>query len=645
MTATARTGAQVLVDALRIHQVERAFCVPGESYLAVLDALHDVRPEEGVPPTYQQGRIALHVCRQEGGAAYMAEAYGKLTGKPGICFVTRGPGATNAAIGVHTAFQDSTPMILFIGQVARGQLGREAFQEVDYRSMFGDLAKWVVQIDDAVRIPELLGQAFHRACNGRPGPVVVVLPEDMLRDHVTVDDAGPVIAARPFPDTDAMDAARALLLQARKPLMIVGGAGWDKDVVAKCQTFAARFNLPVAASFRCQDLFDNTHRNYVGDLGLATGPALKAAVRDADVLLVVGARLGEMTTAGYTLLHSPVPTQALIHVHLDVAEIGKVFQPRVAIVSTMAAFVDGVTSWRPTALPPTHAGSAIGAIAQSQDAVTVSDHMLRWETHTRALRDAYEAALQPVRGPGDVQMSEVICWLRDTLPDDAILTNGAGNYSAWLQRFYQFRRFRTQLGPTNGSMGYGVPAAVAAKLTHPARTVVAFAGDGCFLMNGQEFATAVQYRAGIIVIVVNNGMYGTIRAHQERHYPARVSGTSLVNPDFAAYARAFGGHGETVRETVAFASAFERALTSAARGIPAIIEVQVDPEALTPARTLSEIRDEGHRRVGQAPENKRSSIGDVAGPRVSADRGHRMYTEPRVATAVSDGGGTVRPGP
>jgi acetolactate synthase-1/2/3 large subunit len=564
MAITTRTGAQVLVDALRIHQVDRAFCVPGESYLAVLDALYDVQPESDASQASRAGQIALHVCRQEGGAAYMAEAYGKLTGKPGICFVTRGPGATNAAIGVHTAFQDSTPMILFIGQVARGQLGREAFQEVDYRSMFGDLAKWVVQIDDAARIPELLGQAFHRACNGRPGPVVVVLPEDMLRDRVTVADAGPVIAARPYPDA----AAQALLLQARKPLMIVGGAGWDKDVVARCQTFAERVGIPVAASFRCQDLFDNTHPNYVGDLGLATGAALKEAVLNADVLLVVGARLGEMTTAGYTLLRSPVPTQALIHVHLDAEEIGKVFQPRVAIVSTMAAFVEGMADWP----------------------------RLASHSHTQTLRVAYEAGLQPVHGPGAVQLSEIVCWLRDTLPDDAILTNGAGNYSAWLQRFYQFRRFRTQLGPTNGSMGYGVPAAVAAKLTAPERTVVAFAGDGCFLMNGQEFATAVQYRAGIIVIVVNNGMYGTIRAHQERHYPARVSGTVLVNPDFAAYARAFGGHGETVRETGAFAPAFERASTFAARGIPAIIEIQVDPEALTPARTLSEIRDEGRRR-------------------------------------------------
>lgn len=549
----ARSGGQILVDALRINGVERAFCVPGESYLAVLDALHDAREQ-----------IDLVVCRQEGGAAYMAEAYGKLTGKPGICFVTRGPGATNAAVGVHTAYQDSTPMILFIGQVARDQMEREAFQEIDYRRMFGQMAKWVVQIDDARRLPELLSQAFHRAINGRPGPVVVALPEDMLSDCVTVADAGPCRRIEASPAAADLQTMTELLDAAQRPLLVLGGGGWNATAVADIQRFAEQRQLPVAASFRCQDLFDNGHPNYAGDLGLAAGPQLSQAVRDADLLLVIGARMGEITSGGYSLLEIPVPRQQLVHVHAGIEELGRVYQPTLAINSGMAAFAAQSARLAPSN-NPVHAD---------------------W---THGLNAHYLANLDCPPSPGPVQLGEIMAWLRERLPSDAILTNGAGNYAVWVQRFYQYRGFRTQLGPTNGSMGYGVPAGIAAKLTAPQRMVVAFAGDGCFMMNGQELATAAQYGANLIVIVVNNGMYGTIRMHQERHYPGRVSGTTLHNPDFAALARAYGVHGEVVAATEEFPAAFERAVQA---GMPALIEIRLDPEALTPRQSLSQIREQ-----------------------------------------------------
>lgn len=547
-----RSGGQVLVDALRINGVERAFCVPGESYLAVLDALHDVQDE-----------IDLIVCRQEGGAAYMAEAYGKLTGKPGICFVTRGPGATNASVGVHTAFQDSTPMLLFIGQVARDQIEREAFQEVDYRRMFGQMAKWVVQIDDAARIPELVNQAFQRAISGRPGPVVIALPEDMLTDLVQVADARPAQRVEAAPAPQALVDLQALLARAERPLVIAGGGGWNDQAVAALKRFVLTQNIPLAASFRCQDLFDNTDPHYAGDLGLAAGPVLVDAVKQSDLLIVIGARLGEMTTGGYALIDIPTPKQVLVHVHASAEEIGRVYQPTLGINAGPASFLDqaaALPAVRPTAF---------------------ADWVAR-------LNNGYRGNFDTPRSPGDVQMSEVIAWLNKALPADSILTCGAGNYTGWVHRGYQHRVFRTLLGPTNGSMGYGVPAAVAAKLTYPQRTVVAFAGDGCFLMNGQELATAAHYDARLITVVVNNGMYGTIRMHQERTYPGRVSGTELHNPDFAALARAYGLHGETVARTEDFAAAFERCQAS---GKPALIEVQIDPEALTPRMTLSQIRD------------------------------------------------------
>ncbi|WP_415767235.1 thiamine pyrophosphate-binding protein [Pseudomonas sp. ZB1P45] len=556
-TISRRSGGQILVDALRIHGVKRAFCVPGESYLAVLDALHDVQEE-----------IDLVVCRQEGGAAYMAEAYGKLTGQPGICFVTRGPGATNASIGVHTAFQDSSPMILFIGQVARDQQYREAFQEVDFRQMFGPLAKWVVQIDDTRRIPELISQAFHRAVNGRPGPVVVALPEDMLTEMAEVSDAGPFKRVLMTPAAEQMAAMQQLLERSERPLMVLGGSGWDTESVHDIRLFAEQQNIPVAASFRCQDLFDNRHPNYVGDLGFAASAQLSSAVKNADLLLVVGSRMGEVSTGGYAALDIPVPKQTLIHIHQGIEELGRVYQPALAINSSMSTFAKSAAK-----LP------AVPSQIKNE-----------W---TRTLNKNYCENLQHSPSPGDVQMAEIIEWLNRSLPDDAILTNGAGNYAVWLQRFYQFRQYRTQLGPTNGSMGYGVPAAVAAKLTCPDRVVVSFSGDGCFLMNGQEIATAAQYGAHVIFVVINNGMYGTIRMHQERNYPGRVSGTELHNPDFAALAQAYGLHGEVVTATSEFAPAFERCLGMSR---PSLIEVRVDPEALTPRLSLTQIREQSSKK-------------------------------------------------
>ncbi|AHL34605.1 thiamine pyrophosphate-binding protein [Pseudomonas brassicacearum] len=556
-TISRRSGGQILVDALCIHGVKRAFCVPGESYLAVLDALHDVQEE-----------IDLIVCRQEGGAAYMAEAYGKLTGEPGICFVTRGPGATNAAVGVHTAFQDSTPMILFIGQVARDQQYREAFQEVDFRQMFGPLAKWVVQIDDTRRIPELISQAFHRAVNGRPGPVVVALPEDMLTDMAQVSDAGAFKRVLMTPAAEQMAAMQQLLERSERPLMVLGGSGWDVESVQDIRLFAERQNIPVAASFRCQDLFDNRHPHYVGDLGFAASAQLSSAVKEADLLLVVGSRMGEVSSGGYAALDIPVPQQTLVHIHQGIEELGRVYQPALAINSSMSTFAK--------------LAARLPAATSQRDS--------EW---TRTLNQNYQRNLERTSSPGPVQMADIIEWLNRRLPDDAILTNGAGNYAVWLQRFYQFRHYRTQLGPTNGSMGYGVPAAVAAKLTCPERVVVSFSGDGCFLMNGQEIATAAQYGAHVIFVVINNGMYGTIRMHQERNYPGRVSGTQLHNPDFAALAQAYGLHGEVVTATSEFAPAFERCLAASR---PSLIEIRVDPEALTPRLSLTQIREQSSKR-------------------------------------------------
>ncbi len=546
-----RNGGRVLADQLRIHGATRIFCVPGESYLALLDAFYDI-PE-----------VALTVCRHESGAAMMADAYGKLTGQPGICLVTRGPGATNASAGVHIAYQDSTPLVLLIGQVARGTVDREAFQEIDFRRMYGQLAKWVAQIDDARRIPEYMSHAFYTATAGRQGPVVLALPEDMLSDVVEVDDAEPYRRVEAHPGAADLAQLRELLMQCTQPLMILGGSGWTPQACADIKTFAEANSLPVGAAFRCQHLFDNTHSNYIGDIGIGINPELARRVRETDLLLVVGARLGEMTTSGYTLVDIPKPKQTLVHVYAGAEELGRVYQPTLAINASMPTFAAGARALEPV------------------DSVA-------WQAWTSEGHAAYLANIVPQHGPGDLQLAEVVLWLREHLPADAIITNGAGNYTAWVHRFYQYRTFGSQLAPTSGSMGYGLPAAVAAKALHPQRTVVCFAGDGCYLMTSQELATAVQYRLNVIILVVNNSMYGTIRMHQEREFPGRVIGTDLRNPDFVALAKAYGAHGERVERTTDFPTAFERALSA---GTPALLELRIDPEAITPRTTLSAIRN------------------------------------------------------
>jgi acetolactate synthase-1/2/3 large subunit len=546
-----RSGGRILVDQLRIQGVDLAFGVPGESYLDVLDALYDARDV-----------LRFVICRQEGGAAYMAEAYGKLTGRPGVCFVTRGPGASNAAIGVHTAFQDSTPMILFVGQVGGDFVEREAFQEIDYRRMYGPMAKWVAQIDRADRIPEYVSHAFHTACAGRPGPVVLALPEDMLTAQAAVADAGPAKRIQAHPGDHQIRELMSLLGRAERPLMILGGSGWSAEACAAIQRFGETADVPVGTAFRFQDLFDNRHPNYAGDVGIGINPKLAARVKEADLLLVVGARLGEMTTSGYSLVASPQPGQKLVHVHAGAEELGRVYRADLPVNSGMAEFAAAVAQ--------------IGGI----DAT-------RWSDWTRRAHADYLEWIRPQPMPGTLDLALVVKHLADTLPRNAIITNGAGNYTGWVHRYYRYAPFRTELAPTSGAMGYGVPSAVAAKLVHPHRIVVSFSGDGCFLMNGQELATAVQYGANVAFIVVNNGMYGTIRMHQEREYPGRVSGSELRNPDFAALARAYGAHGELVERTTDFAAAFERAITA---GRPALLELRIDPEAITTRTTLSAVR-------------------------------------------------------
>jgi acetolactate synthase-1/2/3 large subunit len=545
-----RTGGRLIVEALEANGVERVFCVPGESFLAVLDALHD-------------SAIPVTVARHEGGAAMMAEAWGKLSGRPGIGFVTRGPGATNAASGLHVAMQDSTPMILFIGQVGRSMREREAFQEIDYRRMFGDVVKWVAEIDEAARIPEFVSRAFHVAMSGRPGPVVLALPEDMLRETANVPVVGASEAIETYPGLTQTAQLQKLLWKAKRPLVILGGSRWSDPAIAAMQRFAERFDLPVGVSLRRQGLFDHNHPNYAGEVGIAINPALAKRVKEADLLLLVGGRMSEMPSSGYTLLDIPEPKQTLVHVHGGSEELGRVYRPALAINATPNGFAAQIEAVHPPATIP-------------------------WSAETRAANASYRDWSDPKpRNVGGVEMGAVMRALRDTLDADAILTNGAGNYSNWVHRYHRFSGARTQLAPTSGSMGYGLPAAVAAKLRFPERTVIAFAGDGCFQMTSQEFGTAVQEGAALIVIVVDNAMYGTIRAHQERSYPDRIEATKLVNPDFAAFARAFGGHGETVERTEEFLPAFERARSS---GKPAILHLKVDPEAISPSATIAEIK-------------------------------------------------------
>lgn len=542
-----RTGGRLLVDQLVAQGCDRLFTVPGESFLAVLDALHDTPAIEVV------------TCRQEGGVAFMACADGALTHRPGIAFVTRGPGATNAAIGVHVAMQDSQPMILFIGDVDRSTRDREAFQEIDFQAMFAPIAKWAARIDDAARIPEYVARAYATAINGRPGPVVLALPEDMLLDTVTVPDRARVERVAQAVDEDSIEHLRDLLATAENPLAIVGGAGWDVAAAAAMADWATRTGVPLAAAFRRQDAIANDCPAYAGNLGYGPSPALVERVRGADLLIVVGARLGEATTDGYQLITPDHPGQRLVHVHPDPEELGRTYATDLAICAGMAEFAE--------ALVPLDGGV---------------------HPHAAEARTAYEAWSTPRRRDGvALDLGPCVATMREKLPADTIICNGAGNFSGWWHRYWRYAGPGTQLAPTAGAMGYGVPAAVAASLRRRGRSVVALAGDGDFLMNGQELATAVQHGVDLLVILVDNGAYGTIRMHQEREYPGRPSATRLVNPDFAALARAYGGWAETVERTEDFAPALERAL--AERGVR-LIHCRTDVEQITAGLTLSALR-------------------------------------------------------
>jgi acetolactate synthase-1/2/3 large subunit len=555
-----RTGGQIVADQLVANGIEAAFCLPGESYLAVLDALYDT-------PT------RLITCRHEAGAANMAVAYGKLTGRPGVCLVTRGPGATQASVGVHTAAQDSAPLLLLVGQVARGVRGRESFQELDVPAVFGPMAKWAAEAGDPARLPELLARAFEVATSGRPGPVVLALPEDVLAETARVADARPVRPLAPGVAPAGLARLRELLGGARRPLVIAGGPGWTDAAAGDLRAVAEASRLPVAVSWRSQDVLDNRSASYVGDLGVSTNPALAERVRAADLVVAVGPRLGEITTGGYRLLEAPVPRQRLVHVHPGLAELGRLYQPDLAVNAAIGPFL---AAWR--SVPPVR-GDA-------------------WAAWTEAARSNYQAWVRPwpaegpaaggaAPGPGRVDLGQALAALRERLPDDAIVASGAGNYSIWVHRYFQFRRHGTQLAPKSGAMGFGLPAALAAKVVHPRRTVVAVAGDGDFLMCGQELATAVQHGLDVVVLVVDNAMYGTIRMHQERAYPGRVIATGLNNPDFAALAEAYGAAGETVVATADVPAALDRALGA---GRPAVVALKVDPEAIAPGLTLSALR-------------------------------------------------------
>jgi len=554
-----RTGARLLVDQLMIQGVNHAFCVPGESFLPVLDSLHD-----------SSEMIKLIVNRHESGATFMAEAYAKLTGQPGVAFVTRGPGATNGAIGVHVAHQDSSPLVLFIGQVGNDFVEREAFQEIDYRRMFGPMTKWVAQIDRADRIPEFVARAFQVATSGRAGPVVLALPEDMLSAKADVPDALCHQPVQGAPSDMQIAALRRLLGRAQKPVVILGGFGWTSAACDNIKRFAEANYLPVACAFRYQDLFDNRHPNYIGDVGVGVNPKLAQRIRDADLIIAIGPRLGEMTTSGYTLLEAPVPKQTLVHVHAGTEELGRVYQAQLMITSGAPQFASRLAMMVPIEEPP-------------------------WrELSTQARVDCEAWQQRPAvytHGDPELDLWEVMQILSRALASDAIIANGAGNFATWAHRFWRYSGLRTQLAPSAGAMGYGVPAAVVAKIAAPERMVVAFTGDGDFLMTGQELATAVQYGAAILVLVFDNQMYGTIRMHQEREFPGREHGTALVNPDFSKLADAYGAYGATVETTEQFATALSQALSfMKERRLPALIALKMDPEIITPNATLSAIR-------------------------------------------------------
>lgn len=562
VSLNARTAGQVLVDQLLIHGADTGYCVPGESYLEVLDALHDVKD-----------RFTLINARHEAGAANMAEAYGKLTGKPGICMVTRGPGACHAAIGVHIAQQDSTPMILLVGQIARDTTDREAFQEVDYRAMFGPIAKWATQIDDPRRVPEYMARAFRVATSGRPGPVVVALPEDMLTEVVTVPDARPYTATHAELSTDSLDALKAEIARAERPLMLLGGSGWSDKSAAAITRFAEANRIPVACSFRRQDIVDNLSPVFAGDFGTSTAPSLYANQREADLLIVVGARMGEMTTKTYTTIQSPNPQMRLVHVYPDADEIGRVYSPDLGIAAAPAS---------------------VAAALQNVD-LGKADVWNAW--CTRLHEDYLTDTEAPNGGEWELDMGVALAQLRDSLPDDVVVTLDAGNHTGWAQRFLRFGRPGRIIGSTCGSMGYSVPAAVAASIADPDRLTLSFVGDGGFMMSGNELATATQYGGRPIVLLFNNGIYGTIRMHQERDHPERVSGTTLKNQDFVKMAEGLGAHAERVTKTADFPAAFARACES---GRPALIELVTDPEQISSRTTIGKLRDAARKKADAA---------------------------------------------
>ena len=547
----ARTGGEILIDQLSIQGVRHAFCVPGESYLAALDAFYG-------------SDIKLTVCRHESAAAIMAETVGKITGRPGVCFVTRGPGATNASAGIHIARQDSSPMIVFVGQVGREMREREAFQELDYRAVFGTMAKWATEIDDPARIPEIVSRAFHTACNGRPGPVVIALPEDMLRERVSVPDATAFEPVEIWPGESDMRRLGDLLAAAKRPIALIGGSRWTEQATLAMMRFAERFALPVATTFRRGHLFDALHPCYAGDFGIGPNPKLLARVKGADLVLLVGGRFSEMPSQSYSVFDIPEPQIKLVHVHPGAEELGRVYHAHLAINAAPTAFC--------IALEKLQAPKDIAWRGESDTAH--ADYLAWGEKAT------------PV--PGAVNLGEIMVWLRDNLPPDAVITQGAGNFSGWVHRFYRVRKYGGLVGATSGSMGYGLPAALAMQTLYPDRPVICVAGDGDFLMTGQDFATAVQYKLPVIVLVADNGIYGTIRMHQERDYPGRVIATDLRNPDFVGYALAFGGYGAVVEKTADFPVAFAAARAS---GKPSIIHLKIDPEAITPSATLTGIRE------------------------------------------------------
>ena len=561
-----RIGGHLVADALAVQGVDTIFGVPGESYLPVLDGL------------YRHQHIRFVICRQEGGAAFMADAYAKLTGKTGVLMVTRGPGATNASIGIHTAHQDSTPMVVLIGQVGNDMMDREAFQEIDYRRMLGPMVKWVAQVDQAQRIPEYFAHAFQVAASGRKGPVALALPEDVLSASAAVEDSGPSPEVQAYPHPAELQSLMAALHAAKQPLIIAGGSGWTVTACRHLQEFSERYAIPVACAFRFQDIFNNHHPHYIGDVGIGINPALAARIKASDLILALGPRLGEMTTSGYQLFDIPRPKQAIAHVHAGNEELGRVYQTRWMMNASMPFMMEALLAQGEghpcdESLRATRQACIEQARAQYE----------QWQQQPPASKNAAAS--------GTLDPWELVQTLRELAPADTILTNGAGNFATWAHRFWRYGPMRTQLAPTSGAMGYGIPAAVAAAICEPERCVVCFAGDGDFLMTAQEFATAIQYRAGFVVIVFNNSMYGTIRMHQERDYPARVYGTGLTNPDFALYARAFGGWGCVVEEQVQIRPALTDALAFAkTERKPAVVELRLSQQTITPNLTLDQIR-------------------------------------------------------